>query len=147
MTWTYYIRSFGYNTGCIQSDFEGLWDFVISGFGCMWQPLSCVSEVHLWHFADIFFQFSSLHFLFHFWTLHSGELWTQKMKSNLIRTQSIKVGVSQCIAIHATHTARDFFLANFYPSVSFTCFYKTSPEFFLWWQWLTPVPVWACRIK
>ena len=34
------------------------------------------------------------------------------------------------IAIHATLTARDFFLANFYSSGPFTCiFSKTSPEF------------------
>ena len=41
--------------------------------------------------------------------------------------------------IHATLTARDFFLAYFYPSGPFTCiFSKTSPNFF---------PVLACRIK
>ena len=40
----------------------------------------------------------------------------------------------QYIVMHATLTARDFFLnfANFYPSGLFTCtFSKTSPEFFL----------------
>ena len=37
---------------------------------------------------------------------------------------------SQYIAIHATLTARDFFLANFYPSSPFTrIFSKTSPDF------------------
>ena len=52
-------------------------------------------------------------------------------------TQSLKVlllkpGVGQYIAVHATLTTRDFFLANFYCSVPFTCiFFKTSPEFFL----------------
>ena len=72
----------------------------------------------------------------------SGELRTQKLKSHLLRTQSLKVlpvkpGVGQHVAIHATLTARDFFLANFYPSGPFTCFIyfiffnKTSPEFFL----------------
>ena len=36
------------------------------------------------------------------------------------------------IDMHATLTARDFFLANFYPSGPFTCiFSKISPEFFL----------------
>ena len=54
-----------------------------------------------------------------------GELRTQKLKSHLLRTQSLKVlplkpGVYQYIAIHATLTARDFFLANFYPSGPFT---------------------------
>ena len=63
----------------------------------------------------------------------SGELQTQKLKSHLLRTQSLNVlplkpGVGQYIAIHATLTARDFFLAYFYPSSPFTCiFSKTSP--------------------
>ena len=66
----------------------------------------------------------------------SRELRTLKLKSHLIRTQSLcvlplKPGVGQHIAMHATLTARDFFLANFYPSGPFTCFYsKTSPNFF-----------------
>ena len=56
--------------------------------------------------------------------------------------------VGQYIAMHATPTARDFFLANFYPSGPFTCmFSKTSPEFFLCWLWLTPVLVWARRVR
>ena len=65
----------------------------------------------------------------------SGELWMQKLKSLPLRIQSLKVlplkpGVGQCIAIHAMLTARDFFLANFYPSGPFTCiFSKTSPDF------------------
>ena len=73
----------------------------------------------------------------------SGELWTQKLKSHLVRTQSLNVlplkpGVGQYIAIHATFTARDFFLAYFYPSGPFTCiFSQTSPDFSLCWLWLT----------
>ena len=69
----------------------------------------------------------------------SGELRTQKLKSHLVRTQSLNVlplkpGVGQYIAIHATLTAGDFFLAYFYPSSPFTCiFSKTSPNFFLCW--------------
>ena len=65
----------------------------------------------------------------------SGELRTQKLKSNLLRTQSLKVlrlkpEVGQYAAIYATLTDRDFFLANFYPSGPFTCiFSKTSPNF------------------
>ena len=65
----------------------------------------------------------------------SGELRTQKLKSHLVRTQSLNVlplkpGVGQYIAIHATLTARDFFLAYFYPSGPFTCiFSETSPDF------------------
>ena len=73
----------------------------------------------------------------------SGELRMQKLKSHLVRTHSLNVlplkpGVGQYIAIHATLTARDFFLAYFYPSGSFTCiFSKTSPDFSLCWLWLT----------
>ena len=59
----------------------------------------------------------------------SGELQTQKLKSHLLRTQSLKVlplkpEVGQCIAIHVTLTARDFFLANFYPSGPFACIFS-----------------------
>ena len=66
----------------------------------------------------------------------SGELRTQKLKSRLLRTQtlnvlSLKPGAGLYIATHATLTASKFFLANFYPSNPFTCiFSKTSPEFF-----------------
>ena len=73
----------------------------------------------------------------------SGELRTQKLKSHLVRTQSLnalplKPGVGQYIAIHATLTARDFFLAYFYTSGPFICiFSKTSPDFSLCWLWLT----------
>ena len=50
----------------------------------------------------------------------SGEQRTQKLKSHLVRTQSLNVlplnpGVGQSIAIHATLIAEDFFLAHFYP--------------------------------
>ena len=83
-----------------------------------------------------------------------GELRTQKLRSPLLRrTQGSKVvplkpGVGQYIAMHATPAAKDCFLANFYPSGPFTCiFSKTSSELFLCWLWLTPVPVWARRIK
>ena len=56
----------------------------------------------------------------------SGVLWMQKMKSHLLRTQSLNVfhwkpGVSQYIRIHAALIARDFFLANFYPFGPFIC--------------------------
>ena len=76
-----------------------------------------------------------------------GELRTQKLKSYLVRTQSLNVlplkpGVGQYIAIHATLTARDFFLAYFSPSGPFTCIFpKTSPNFSLCRLWLTPIPV------
>ena len=62
----------------------------------------------------------------------SGELRTQKLKSHLVRTQSLNVlpfkpGVGQYIAIHATLTARDFFLAYFYPSGPLTCIFFPKP--------------------
>ena len=58
----------------------------------------------------------------------SGELSTQKLKSHLLRTQSLKVlplnpGVGQYMTMYATFTARDFFLTNFYPSGPFTCIF------------------------
>ena len=65
----------------------------------------------------------------------SDELRTQKLKSHLVRTQSLNVlplkpGVGQYIAIHSTLTERHFFLAYFYPSSPFTCiFCKTAPDF------------------
>ena len=50
----------------------------------------------------------------------------QKLKSLLMRTQNLKVlplkpGVGQDIAMHAMHTARDFFLVHFFPFGPFTC--------------------------
>ena len=58
----------------------------------------------------------------------SGELRAQILKSRMVRTQSLnllpfKPAVGQYIAIHATLTARDFFLAYFYPSGPFLCFH------------------------
>ena len=67
----------------------------------------------------------------------SGELRMQKLKYHLVRTQSLNVlplksGVGQYIAIHATLTARNVFLAYFFPSGPFTCiFSRTSPKSFL----------------
>ena len=56
---------------------------------------------------------------------------TQKLKSYLVRTQSLNVlplnlGIGQYIAIHAALTARDFFLAYFYPSGPFTCIFSKA---------------------
>ena len=73
----------------------------------------------------------------------SGELRTQKLKSYLVRTQSLndlllKPGVGQYIAVHATLTARDFFLAYFCPSGPITrTFLQNLSRFFLCWLWLT----------
>ena len=59
----------------------------------------------------------------------NGELRTQKLKSHLVRTQSLNVlslkpGVCQYIAIHAALTARDVFLAYFYPPGPFICIFS-----------------------
>ena len=73
----------------------------------------------------------------------SGELRTQKLKSHLVRTHSLnvlplKTGAGQYIATHTTITARDFLLANFYPSGPFTCIFSQNiSRFFLCWLWLT----------
>ena len=72
----------------------------------------------------------------------SGELRTQKLKFHLVRTESLNVfpfkpEVGQYIAIHATLTARDFFLAYFYTSGPFTCiFFQNLSRLFLCWLWL-----------
>ena len=66
----------------------------------------------------------------------SGELRTQKLKSHLVRTQNLNVlllkpGVGQYITIHATLTARDFFLTYFYTFGPFTCiFFPNLSRFF-----------------
>ena len=59
----------------------------------------------------------------------------QKLMSHLLRTKSLKAlplktGVGQYLTMHATLTARNFFLAYFYPSGPFIfIFSKTSPDF------------------
>ena len=73
----------------------------------------------------------------------SGGLRTQKLKSHLVRTHSLnvlplKTGAGQYIATHTTITARNFLLANFYPSGPFTCIFSQNIfRFFLCWLWLT----------
>ena len=62
----------------------------------------------------------------------SGELRAQKLKSHLSKTQSLKVlplkpWLGQYVAIHATLTASDFLLANFYPSGPLTCIFFSKP--------------------
>ena len=63
------------------------------------------------------------------------ELRTQKLKSHLTRTQSLKVlplkpGVGQYIAMHAALTAMDFFFVNLYPSGPFTCIFSNLSRIF-----------------
>ena len=53
-------------------------------------------------------------------------------KSSVSQSVPLNPGVGQYIVMHATLTAKDFFLFNFYLSSPFTCiFSKTSLEFFL----------------
>ena len=53
------------------------------------------------------------------------------MKTQSLTVLPLKPGVGQYFALHATLTARNFFLAYFYLCSPFTCiFAKTSPEFF-----------------
>ena len=61
-----------------------------------------------------------------------GELRTQKLRSPLVRTQSLNVlplkpGVGKYIVLHAKLTVRDFFLAYFYPSGPFTGIFFPKP--------------------
>ena len=72
----------------------------------------------------------------------SGELRTQKLKSHLARPKSLNVrplkpGVGQYIAIRATLTARDFFLAYLYPSGPFICIFPKPLLISPFWLWLT----------
>ena len=67
-------------------------------------------------------------------TSRSGELRMQKLKSHLVRTQSLNVlpfkpRVDQYIAIHATLTTRDFFLISALP-VHSPAFFQNLSQFF-----------------
>ena len=68
---------------------------------------------------------------------------SQSLKSHLVRTQCLNVlplkpGVGQCIAIHATLTARDFFLVYFLTlPVHSPAFFQILSRFLLCWLWLT----------
>ena len=66
----------------------------------------------------------------------------QKLKPHLVRTQSLKVlplkpGVGQYIAVHATLTARDFFLAYFYLPVHSPAFFQNLSRFSMCLLWPT----------
>ena len=55
---------------------------------------------------------------------------------------------SRSICGHACYAYCQGFLANFYPPDPIThIFSKTSFKFFLCWLWLTPLAVWAHKIK
>ena len=76
------------------------------------------------------------------WGAADAEIKVPSAENTELKVPPLKPGVSQYIAIHATLTAREFFLVYFYPSGPFTCiFSKSFPDFFLCRLWLTPVPV------
>ena len=91
---------------------------------------------YYYHICCYYYYYCYCWYCFYYYPC-SGELRTQKLKSHLVRTQSLnllpfKPRVGQYIAIHATPTARDFFLAYFSPSGPFICifFFQNSPFFF-----------------
>ena len=64
------------------------------------------------------------------WGAADAEIKVPSGENTELKRSPLKPGVGQHIATHATLTARDFFLAYFYPSGPFTCiFSKTSPDF------------------
>ena len=83
-----------------------------------------------------------------FATPRSGEIRTQKLKSHLVRTQSLivlplKSGVGQCMATHCYTYCHGFLPRLFLPfrSIHLHFFKNLSRYFFLCWLWLTPVTV------
>ena len=59
------------------------------------------------------------------------------MKTQSLNVLPLKPGVGQYIAIHATLTARDVFLAYFYSSGIHLHFFQNLSLFILCWLWLT----------
>ena len=67
------------------------------------------------------------------WGAVDTEIKVPSVENTELEGSPLKPGVGEYIAIHATLTARDFFLANFYPSGPFTCIVsKISSEFFMY---------------
>ena len=76
------------------------------------------------------------------WGAADAEIKVPPGENTELKRSPLKPRIGQYIGLHFTLTARDFFLAYFYPSGPFTCiFSKTSPNFFLCWLWLTLIPV------
>ena len=61
------------------------------------------------------------------WGATDAEIKVPSGENTELNVLHLKPGVGQYIAIHATLTARDFFLAYFYPSGSFTCILFPKP--------------------
>ena len=65
------------------------------------------------------------------WGAADAEIKVPSDENTELKGSPLKRGVGRYIAMHDTLTARDFFLANFYPSGPFICIVsKTSPNFF-----------------
>ena len=65
------------------------------------------------------------------WGATDAEIKVPSGENTELNVLHLKPGVGQYIAIHATLTARDFFLVYFYTSGPFTCiFSKPLPIFF-----------------
>ena len=58
------------------------------------------------------------------WGAADAEIEIPSCENTELKRSPFKAGVGQYIAIHATLTARDFFLASFYPSGPFTCIFS-----------------------
>ena len=57
------------------------------------------------------------------WRAADAEIKVPSIDNTELEGSPFKARGSQYITIHATLTARDFLLANFYPSDSFTCIF------------------------
>ena len=57
------------------------------------------------------------------WGATDAEIKIPSVENTELECFPFKPGIGQCIAKHATRTARDFFLANFYPSGLFPAFF------------------------
>ena len=71
------------------------------------------------------------------WGAADAEIKVPSGENTELKRSPFKARVDQYIAIHARLTARDFFLACFYPSGPFTCIFSKPSRFFLCWLWLT----------
>ena len=65
------------------------------------------------------------------WGAVDAEIKVPSGENTELKRSPLKPGVGQYIAIHATLTARDFFLAYFYSSGPFTCIFSTPHPIFL----------------
>ena len=118
---------------------------------------ACVQQERTIYYINKFLIFQSIFRSVAKFSSFSWELQMQKLKTNLFRTLRSKVlplkpGVDQNIAMHASPTARDFFLGLISTSpvtfpVHSPSFFPKPHKFFLCQPWLMQVPMSAHRIK